>query len=242
MLNDIKLRNLPSYGKLFVGMTTTLMLGVVLWSIFIFYVDKGLIDEGTVPLYMQQQVDELTHEDDPVLYHEALGEEAEVILDDSLAELAPDWDSDFVEETVPIDSAEMVKKFEERDDELSGTEEAIVPDDDAFEDDDTIEYYDWKEHLRDNVGLAHTHQNGQTLLYFVMGLLLLFTSIKNKQKKILLWVFGIIIFTHTIGLSGEGFHWFFDDLLAISGVGLLLVIPFICFVIFAELLKEPEKH
>lgn len=130
MLN-IKLQNLPPFAKLFVGMTTVLMLCVVLWSIIIFYVDKGLIDEGRKPLYLQ-------------------------------------------------DTSQQVQESHNE--------------------------YNGESQLRHNVGLAHTHINGQTLLYFVLGFLFLFTSTKDKIKKYVYWIFGITVFVHTVGLTGAGFY------------------------------------
>ncbi len=168
MLN-IKLQNFPPYGKLFVGMTTVLMLCVVLWSMIIFYVDKGLIDEGTKPLYLQD-----------------------------------------------------------------ASQQGQEPHDE----------YEGESQLRHNVGLAHTHINGQTLLYFVLGFLFLFTSTKDKIKKYVYWIFGITVFVHTVGLTGAGFYSIFDDMLALSGVALLVIIPYICFLIIIDLfkLREPQHE
>ncbi len=62
------------------------------------------------------------------------------------------------------------------------------------------------------------------------------------MKKILLIVFGSAILLHAVGLSGEGFHWFYDDILALSGLTLLVIIPYICFLIFIDLLKKPTEE
>ncbi len=164
MLN-IKLQNLPPFGKLFVGMTAVLMLCVCLWSMIIFYVDQGIMTEDSKPLYMQDKTE----------------------------------------------------KVQESYDEQDGESQ-----------------------LRHNVGLAHTHINGQTLLYFVLGFLFLFTSTKDKIKKYVYWIFGVAVFTHTVGLSGQGFYSIFDDLLALSGVTLLVVIPYMCLLIIVDLFKLPE--
>lgn len=227
MLN-YKLQNLPPYGKLFVGITTSLILCVVLWAMLIFYVDKGLVDEDNLPAYMQTE--EETLPDIAQIY-----DEAELISEDSLAELAPDWDSNFAEDTLsnvnPIALAEKFIESEEAQNENSDDDTALV--DEEFE-------YDSQNQLRDNVGLAHTHINGQTLLYFVLGFLFLFTSTKDKTKKFVYLIFGIAVFTHAVGLTGEGFHWFFDNLLALSGVTLLVVIPYMSFLIIIDLFKKKE--
>ena len=229
MLN-IKLQNLPSYAKLFVGITATLMLFVCLWAIIIFYVDKGLVDENNLPAYLQQdQVAEEMPADINQIY-----DDAEVIADDSLAELAPDWDSNFSEDTIvdknPVALAEKFIQSEEAD-------EVDNPSDTAIAD----ESFDKQEKLRHNIGLAHTHINGQTLLYFVIGFLFMFTTTKESIKKTVYLIFGIAVLTHAIGLSGEGFHWFFDNILALSGITLLLVIPYMCFLIIIDLFKGREE-
>ena len=95
-------------------------------------------------------------------------------------------------------------------------------------------------HLRHNLGLAHTHVNGQTLLFFALGAVFVFTSVKKRTKKIVLWTFGLSILVHAIGLSGEGFHWIFDDLLAISGVIMLVLIAYMCMMIYVDLGRKRE--
>jgi hypothetical protein len=94
-----------------------------------------------------------------------------------------------------------------------------------------------RSHLRDNLGLAHTHINGQTLLFFAIGLVFLFVSVKPRIKKLVFWVFALAVVAHSIGLSGEGYHWFFDDLLAASGVVILVTIIYMALLIFVDLSK-----
>ncbi len=150
MLQNVSLANLPPYGKLFVGIFTTLMLFVCLWAVLIFYVEKGMI------------VDNEHH---------------------------PESQPDF-------------------------------------------------EH---NVGLAHTHINGQTLLFFAIGLVFVFSSTARKTKKLCLWLFGVSVLAHVVGLTSEGYHWVFDDLLAVSGVIILVVIIFMAFRIFVDLGKRRQE-
>ena len=157
------LKDLPPFGKLFVGLFTALMLFVCLWAVFIFYVENGMYTEDeAIPLYLQQE-----------------NEAAE-----------------------------------------------------------NNEHEEGESQLRHNLGLAHTHINGQTLLFFALGLVFLFTSVNSKTKKLALSVFGVAVFVHAVGLSGQHYHWFFDDILAVSGVALLVVIPYICFMIFVDLFKK----
>ena len=90
-----------------------------------------------------------------------------------------------------------------------------------------------------NLKLAHTHINGQTLLFFAIGLVFLFTSVKPKIKIATLWIFGVSVFVHAFGLAGQHFHWIYDDLLALSGFLILGSIAYMSFVIYVNLLEKP---
>ncbi|MBU0983685.1 MAG: hypothetical protein KKA42_07430 [candidate division Zixibacteria bacterium] len=92
--------------------------------------------------------------------------------------------------------------------------------------------------LRKNLGLAHTHVNGQTLLFFALGAVFLFTSVQAKTKRYVLLAFGATVLIHAVGLSGAGFHWVFDDILAVSGVVMLVLIAFMCFRIYVDLARK----
>ena len=95
------------------------------------------------------------------------------------------------------------------------------------------------EQFERNVKLAHTHINGQTLLFFAIGFVFLFTSVKAKIKKTVLWVFAISVFVHAFGLAGQHFHWFYDEILAVSGILILGSIAYMSFVIYVNLLEKP---
>ncbi len=164
-MNNIELKDFPPSAKLFIGIFTTLMLCICLWVAFIYYVEEGMIEEGTLPLYLQDQ-----------------------------------------------------------------NTEAIQLEDVAQE--------DFKEHLEHNVGLAHTHINGQTLLFFAIGLVFVFTSTIVKMKKATLWLFGISIVVHAIGLSGKGFHWLYNDILTLSGIAILVCILYMAYRIYIDLGKK----
>jgi len=77
--------------------------------------------------------------------------------------------------------------------------------------------------------------NGQTLLFFALGAVFLFTSVSRRVKKTALWAFALTIVLHTVGLTGEGYHWVFNDMLAISGVLMLVLIAYMCFMIYVDL-------
>ena len=175
MLNKYRIADLPGYGKLFVGIFTTLILCVVLWAMFILYVEKGMVQETDAHLV---------------------------------------YESDYI----PI--------------------EANAEQTDSLYSDDSSSEQSWHTKLRHNVGLAHTHINGQTLLFFALGLMFIFTSVRAKIKKIVLWAFGLSVVFHAVGLSGESFHWFFDDILALSGVTMLVVILYMATLIYVDLGKK----
>ncbi|MBD3403255.1 hypothetical protein GF420_10205 [candidate division GN15 bacterium] len=219
---------LPRIGKLFVAIFTTLMLLICLWAVFIFYVDKGIIDEDSVPMYLSRTMSGNLAGDE-----EQRREDIEAIEDDSASVLAPIWDSALAGREATADSATMATRFREADERL--TEEAIEYGPGA-------EYANYHEHLRRNVGLAHTHINGQTLLYFAFGLVFLFSSANARIKRTVLWVFGVSIVLHAIGLSGEGFGWFFDDILAVSGVAILVVIAYMALLIYVDLGRKGPEH
>lgn len=237
-LESFRLSQLPGYAKLFVAITTALMLLVVGWAMFIYYVDKGIITEDEIPDYSYdaQPSDSPDAEADRQ-------QDISAIEDDPEAELAPIWDSTMKGRPAKVDSATLAQKFRERDSEMAA-EVQQLGNRDARK--DLNDYYgdrmpDWQTQLRRNVGLAHTHINGQTLLFAVLGLFFLFTSVPVKTKKLVLWLFGIAIVLHAIGLSGETFSWFFDDILALSGVGMLILMAYMSFIVFVELGKRPKE-
>lgn len=228
------LRDLPPFAKVFTGIFTTLMIFVCLWAMLIFYVEKGMIEEGVVPAYLQDNA-ELNQEgrlDTP----EEIAEDIEDIQADEKSELAPIWDSTFAGRPAEADSASMVEYMADKDTQLAVYE----PETDEMGADDE-EYEGPHGHLRHNVGLAHTHINGQTLLFFAIGLVFLFTSAAPKIKKTVYWVFGVSVLVHAIGLTGEGYFWLWDDLLAISGVALLVVILYMALLIYVDLGKKARR-
>ncbi len=130
--------------------------------------------------------------------------------------MAPQWDSQTAGKEHPVDSvtlAEIKKR-------------AVNPVDD-----------EWGEERRlsHNLGLAHTHVNGQTLLFFAMGLIYLFSSATPKNKKTIFIIFGISILVHAIGLTGQHFYSIFDDLLALSGLAILVTMAYMALRIFVDL-------
>ena len=165
---------------------------------------------------------------------EEIAEDIDIIQEDAQAELAPVWDTAFAGRPATADSASMAQYMAQRDTQLALYEAETRQMD--IEDDD-----DEHDRLSHNVGLAHTHINGQTLLFFALGLVFLFTSVTPRIKKTVYWVFGVSILVHVIGLTGEGYYWLWDDLLAVSGVAILVVIIYMALLIYVDLGKKPRR-
>ncbi len=95
--------------------------------------------------------------------------------------------------------------------------------------------------LKHNVKLAHTHINGQTLLFFAMGLVFLFTSVPSKFKKMVFWLFAVSVVVHNIGLTGENYHWVFNEMIIVSGILILVSIAYMALMIYIDLLRKPVQ-
>jgi hypothetical protein len=217
-----RLSLLPRYAKVFVGIFTTLMLCVCFWAGWIFYLENGRVDESNLPAHILEQPS-ITGETSELETEPE--EDIEEILTDSSAVMAPIWDETNRGEEQRLDSAAMMQKMQDQQRQAERQQrEADRPP------------------LRENVGLAHTHINGQTLLFFAIGFIFLFTSVSTKIKIAMLSTFGSAIILHNIGLSGRGYHSAFDDILAVSGVLILFCIVYMALMIFAELAKRPHEN
>ena len=144
----------------------------------------------------------------------------EELKTDSNAVMAPVWGDSTAGLERPIDSTtiEAIKKKATNDARKSGTDS------------------------EEDLGLAHTHINGQTLLFFALGLIFLFSSATPKLKKNIFWIFGVLVVTHNLGLSFRSCGGVWGDILAVSGVGILLLIAYMSFVIFSDLMKSPVSQ
>ena len=95
--------------------------------------------------------------------------------------------------------------------------------------------------FNENVEIAHTHINGQTLLFFAIGLVFLFSSAPDSLKKKLYIIFGVAVIVHTIGLTGQGYNSIFEDILALSGMGIIISILYMSLYIFIDLSKQSNE-
>jgi hypothetical protein len=196
------------------------MLCVCFWAVWIFYERKGRVTAETIlPAYLQK-----ADKTQAVPLPQGVKQDVAEIQADSNSVLAPQWDSQTAGKERPIDST-TIAAIESK---------AVNPDRDD----------DWLSERRfsHNLGLAHTHINGQTLLFFAMGLLYLFSSATPKNKKTIFIIFGVSILIHAIGLTGQKFYSIFDDLLALSGVVILVLIAYMAFRIFVDLGHSPKPE
>lgn len=219
--DSYRLWMLPRYAKVFIGLFTFLMLCICFWASWIFYLENGQVAESNLPAHVVEQPS-ITGETGEIEGEPE--EDIEEILTDSSAVMAPIWDETHRGREQHLDSIGLMKKMKEQEQTAKSQErEADRPT------------------LRENVGLAHTHINGQTLLFFALGLVFLFTSVRSKIKAAFIVVFGLAIVLHNVGLSGRGYCVAFDDVLAISGVLILFSIVYMSLMIFAELIKGPHE-
>jgi hypothetical protein len=213
-MNDLRsLSSFPPIAKLFIGLFTTLVLCVCLWAVWIYTVERGEVDNKSTTASLTAQ------------------DEIDELASDSSAVLAPIWDSGHAGQGIPLDNGE-IDTMEEFADLVEGYDG--VGDDQAYDEAESP--------LRHNLGLAHVYVYGQTLLFFALGAVFLFTSVKLWLKKLVLWLFAAMILAHTIGLTGAGYHWAFDDMLAFSGVILLALIAYMCLMIYVDLGRSPRSE
>jgi hypothetical protein len=221
MFESFRLSNLPSYAKLFVGLFALLMLCVCFWAGWLYTVENGGIGEVRLPnsnvTNITKSVDTITTPVTP-MNPDSVVKGVEEYVADSEAVLAPIWDSTHKGRELKVDSAQMTKEMQTR----GGT----------------VQQNPQRRFSR-NLKLAHTHVNGQTLLFFAIGLIFLFTSVKPSFKKIIYVLFFLAIIAHNIGLTGMRYASVYDDILAISGVAILVIIVYMVFMIFIDLAKKP---
>jgi hypothetical protein len=216
-----RISNLPPAGKVFVGIFTALALCVCLWAVHITYLER--LAEG------DEYAEITTDYDAASTDAEAVAEQ--VLTEDPEAVLAPVWDSNQAGQEETLDVEELTDELSEH----VATTEEYNGDYDEYADAEGDDEYE--NDYRDNVALAHTHVNGQTLLFFAIGLVFLFTSASAYVKKTVYWLFGPSVFAHAVGLTGEGYHWVFDGLVFVSGAVILIMIIVMAVIIFRDLGK-----
>ncbi|MFZ5979920.1 MAG: hypothetical protein ACOYVF_04750 [Candidatus Zixiibacteriota bacterium] len=219
------LNNLPGYGKVFIGVFTALMLAVCFWAMFIVYIELFEEMEDSLAEAVTSEINRTINEHNADLQRQ---EDAELLAEDSDAVLAPIWDSTFAGAEVRVDSISNVEHFRERDSEMA----ANVYNDEYDYDAEVAD-------LEENVKLAHVHVNGQTLLFFAIGLVFLFSTASPGVKKIIYALFGPAVLLHAIALTGDGFGEIYEILLYISGSVILLSITVMAACIFLDLRRKP---
>lgn len=213
-----RISNLPPAGKVFVGIFTALALCVCIWAVHIFYLEE-VADSDEYTVFMWDF-------DEGATDAESVAEQ--VLAEDPEAVHAPVWDSNQAGQEETLGVEELADELSDRSTEIEG----YNGDYDEYAGDEMENEY------HENVGLAHTHINGQTLLFFAIGLVFLFTSASACLKKTVYWLFGLSVFAHAVGLTGKGYHWVFDGLVLVSGAVILVMIIVMAVIIFRDLSKS----
>ncbi len=220
-----QLRYLPGYARFFVALVTGLMVFVTLFAAWLYTVESGQVDPTKMPAYLLEGSAKPIPAD--------LAADLDEIAADSALVAAPIWDT-----LSRGQEHEFVSEHDHREEVIDSLLATSVPAGyGLYGIADSGLSYRGKTLLRENLGLAHTHVNGQTLLFFALGLLYCLTSQSAGRKKLLLGLFGGLVLLHNGALVGRGFHPLFDDLLMISGIGLLSVIIYYAAAIAIDLAR-----
>ena len=78
----------------------------------------------------------------------------------------------------------------------------------------------------------------QAILFASFALIFLFSSAKMKLKRLVLWLFGIAVLIHAIGLSLRGRYEFLDNVLMINGIALILLVGYMSFKIYTRFVRK----
>jgi hypothetical protein len=82
----------------------------------------------------------------------------------------------------------------------------------------------------------------QVLLLLLFGGMFLFTSMKMKVKKLVLWLFASSIVVHASGLSLRGKFAWLDEALIVNGLLMLIVISYMCYLIYTRFGRSKTKR
>ena len=79
------------------------------------------------------------------------------------------------------------------------------------------------------------------LLFSAFGVIFLLTSAKMKVKRLVLWLFALSVMIHAGGMTARGHYPAFDNILIINSVILLLLIGYMCSVIYRAWGRERRR-
>ncbi len=213
-MNELRpLSSFPSTAKLFVGLFTTLVMLMSFWGVWDATTDSELPDENGA-------ISDLRPAD-----------EIDAIASDSETALAPIWDTNHAGEPAPlnssrIDSMQSVADLTEGYDGVGDNEY-----DGAVEN-----------RLSHNIRVAQLHVSGRMILFFALGAIFLFTSVKPLIKKIAFWLFAVSVVGCGTGLVGMGHHRLFYDVLVVSDLLMLAIVCYMCATIYVDLRHSPQKE
>ncbi len=205
MIEGYRLSKLPKYGKTFVAAFALLLIGVVLWMVFLGAMESGMIGTSD-ELAGSDIIQEGAHQGEVEIPEE---EAIEPLIEDSELVTAPNWS----------DSGEQ-RVITEADTSAFLDTEPAVPFRDAFE---------------SNLEWSMEHFASELLLFFAAGLLFLFTGYSDRLKRFLYIWLGILIFVHAIGMAGMGFCWPANAIMYVVGPLILLTFLVMAVMILKDL-------
>ncbi|MEW5924838.1 MAG: hypothetical protein AB1746_12715 [Candidatus Zixiibacteriota bacterium] len=140
-------------------------------------------------------------------------------LDDK-AVTAPDWSDSGEQE--PIDSETLDDYEEYAEDQVDEDEEALT----------------FWEKFKENMEWAIEHLSTQTMIFFGLGLLFIFTTYSAGVKKFFLWFPALLIFLHALGISGYDFCWPAKFFIWVCGPLLLITLFIMSLMILTNVRKK----
>lgn len=82
----------------------------------------------------------------------------------------------------------------------------------------------------------------QAVLFAAFAVVFLFTSVKMRLKRIVLWLFSISVLIHAAGLSQRGRYDWVDYVLIVNGIALLLLIGYMSFKIYTRFIRRYRPY
>jgi len=207
------LSSFPSTAKMFVGLFTTLIVLICIWSLWSASLNSESSDDHNAASDLRP------------------GDEIAAIASDTGTVLAPIWDTNHAGKPAPLDSARI------------DSMESVADLTEGYDGVGDNEYDGAAEsRLNHNIGVAQLQVSGQTFLFFALGGIFLFTSVKPRIKKIVLWLLAVSVVGCTAGLTGLGYHRLFHDVLAASSILMLVITVYMCVMIYMDLGILPHEE
>lgn len=78
----------------------------------------------------------------------------------------------------------------------------------------------------------------QAILLAAFPLIFLLTAAKMKLKRLVVWLFGIVVFIHVSGLSLRGHCDLVDNIIVFNGIALLLLVGYMSYEIYIRFVRK----